>query len=251
MWSSVAASGFGDRLIQLAAEPMLGVNEPGASAAQITAGILFFFFAPYMVLTVVGGWLADRLPRKWIMLACDEGRALTLLCAFLMAAGLSALGAIPDAHHWKIYLIMSVTGAFAAIFNPAKLSTLPQIVPAHHLQQANAVLAGIALIASLVGLVVGGPVINQSVRMGILIGALSYGISGFFFAFLKTAPKPAQTHQKDIPFPVQMVQALGYMRYHRPVRNLVILNILVWSVAWVVNASIAALNTIFFSISGR
>ena len=66
MWSSVAASGFGDRLIQLAAEPMLGVYEQDTSAAQITAAVMFFFFLPYMVLTIAGGWLADHLPRKWM-----------------------------------------------------------------------------------------------------------------------------------------------------------------------------------------
>ena len=42
MWSSVAASGFGDRLIQLAAEPMLGVYGEDTSAAQVSAAIMFF-----------------------------------------------------------------------------------------------------------------------------------------------------------------------------------------------------------------
>ena len=247
MWSSVAASGFGDRLIQLAAEPMLGVNveEGDPQAARITAGVMFFFLLPYMVCTVAGGWLADRVPRKWIMLACDEGRAIVLLVAVFMAAGLGSTQVIPVSHHWKIYLILVATGCFAAIFNPAKQSTVPQIVPAWHLQQANAVLAGIALIASLIGLKIGAPIVQtHSVKLGILLGVISFGISGWFFVFLKIRPKStasvASTARPGLF--VQMAEALFYIRHHRPVRNLVILNILFWSAAWIVNAAIAAFS---------
>ena len=250
MWSSVAASGFGDRLIQLAAEPMLGVYKLDASAARITAAIMFCFFAPYMVLTVVGGWLADRLPRKWIMLACDECRALILLIAFFMAAGLGTAEAIPASHYWKVYLILAATGCFAAIFNPAKQSTMPQIVRTGHLQQANAVLAGIALIASLIGLRIGGPIVEKvSIQMGLLVGVLSYGISGFFFAFLKVTPRPSRAApQADGAGKSLPDGALTYLRRHGAVRNLVILNILFWSGAWVVNAAIAALNRTQYGI---
>src|SRR5689334_19557857 len=73
MWSSTAAAGFGDRMIELAALPMLGVTGENAQASAITAGVYFWFFLPWLVITPIGGWLADTLPRKWIMLACDEG----------------------------------------------------------------------------------------------------------------------------------------------------------------------------------
>ena len=243
MWSSVAASGFGDRLIQLAAEPMLGVGKPGASAAAISSGIMFFFFLPYMLLTVVGGYLADRLPRKWIMLACDEGRAVMLLIAFFMAAKLGELGDIGAAHYWKVYLVMACTGAFAAIFNPAKQSTVPQIVPPRHLQPANAVLAGIALIASLIGLSVGAHIVKEySVQRGILVGLLAYGISGLFFAFLKTVPGPPARTLGRTSLMAQAAGALTYMRHHAAVRNLVLMNILFWTAGHIVYAALAALN---------
>ncbi len=252
MWSSVAASGFGDRLLQLAAEPMLGVYIPGTSAAQVTAAIMFCFFLPYMVLTVVGGWLADHLPRKWIMLACDEFRAVILLIAFFMAAGLGTTKAIDSSHHWKVYLVLAATGAFAAIFNPAKQSTVPQIVRTEHLQPANAVLAGIALIASLIGLRIGGPIVeNVSVQMGLMVGVLSYGISGFFFAFMKPVHRPPRAEPRSTGAARArggLAGALTYMARHEAVRHLVILNILFWSGAWVVNAAIAALNRTQYGI---
>ena len=243
MWSSVAASGFGDRLIQLAAEPMLGVGKPGASAAGISSGIMFFFFLPYMLLTVVGGYLADRLPRKWILLACDECRAAVLLVAFFMAAGLGTVGAIGPAHHWKVYLVMACTGVFAAIFNPAKQSTVPEIVPPQHLQPANAVLAGIGMIASMIGVSIGAVIIKKhSVALGIMVGAVSYGVSGMFFAFLRTTPGPAARADRSHGVLAQAAGALIYLRRHVAVRNLVVLNILFWTAGYIVYAALAALN---------
>ena len=249
MWSSVAASGFGDRLIQLAAEPMLGVGEQGASAAGISSGIMFFFFLPYMLLTIVGGYLADRLPRKWILLACDEGRAVVLLIAFFMAAKLGTVATIGAAHHWKVYLVMACTGVFAAIFNPAKQSTVPEIVPPRHLQPANAVLAGIGMIASMIGLSIGALIVKElSVALGIMVGVVSYGVSGLFFAFLKTTPGPAASVGKSGGIMAQAAGALTYLRRHAVARNLVILNILFWTAAWIINAAVAALNRHHYGI---
>ncbi|HEX7008798.1 MAG TPA: hypothetical protein VF184_02380, partial [Phycisphaeraceae bacterium] len=71
MWSSVAASGFSDQVIRLVALPLLGVSDAGVQASAVTAGVTFFFFLPYLAMMAPAGWLADRLPRKWIMLACD------------------------------------------------------------------------------------------------------------------------------------------------------------------------------------
>jgi 1-acyl-sn-glycerol-3-phosphate acyltransferase/predicted MFS family arabinose efflux permease len=249
MWSSVAASGFGDRLIQLAAEPMLGVNEPEASASSISSGILFFFCLPYMLFTLVGGYLADRLPRKWIMLACDEARAAILLLAFFMAANLGQLGKIPSDHYWKVYLIMACTGAFAAIFNPSKQSTVPQIVRPRYLQPANAVLAGIALIASLLGAKVGAEILAYSIQAAIMLGAVAYGISGLFFAFLKTAPGPAAHALQRTSIVAQAVGAVSYLRHHRTVRHLVVLNILFWTAGYILYAALAALARKHYGIA--
>ena len=46
MWSSVAASGFGDRVIMLAALTLLGVAEGDVQSTSVQAGINFFFFLP-------------------------------------------------------------------------------------------------------------------------------------------------------------------------------------------------------------
>ena len=75
MWTSTAASGFGDRMIMLAALALLGGLAEGVDSTATQAGTQFFFFAPYFFFAVLGGWIGDRMPRKWLLLICDEARA--------------------------------------------------------------------------------------------------------------------------------------------------------------------------------
>ncbi len=250
MWTSAAASGFGDRLIELAAVPLLGVKGEDASAAAIQASIYFFFFLPWLVMTPVGGWLADTLPRKWILFAADIGRAVILLLAFWMVpAGLGPEGIPPD-EHWKIYAILIGVGALAAIFSPSKAATVPQIVPVAHLQAANSVVLGIGVIASLIGFAIGGPLMEHwGVRAGVFVAFLSYAVTGWFWVFLKVRPydhlktRPPRQNQLH-----RMVQAVHYIGQHRSVIQLVGLGVLFWASANVVLSAIAALCKHYYGI---
>lgn len=240
MWSSVAASGFGDRVIMLAALTLMGVTGKDVQSVSAQAGINFFFFLPYLLLGAPAGWLADRLPRKWIMLACDESRGALLLLAFLLVPA-TGVAALPADQHWKVYAIILSIGVFAATFNPARNAMIPQIVPLRQLQSANAMIIGIAVIASLIGLYLGGKVIDPkiagSVRIGLIIGFLFYAISGMFFAFLKI--QPHHRVMTDARSSRKTSRAWSYVRRHGLAWRLMLLNTLMWGVAMVVyNAAI-------------
>ncbi len=240
MWSSVAASGFGDRVIMLAALTLMGANQRGVDGTSLQAGINFFFFIPYLVLGVPAGWLADRMPRKWIMLSCDESRAAMLLLSFLLVPAAGA-AAIDPAHHWKVLAVVAGVGVFAAIFNPARNATIPQIVPMSQLQSGNALIFGIAVIASMIGLGVGGKMFDPneaaSVRTGLGVGFLFFAVSGTFFAFLKLRSRGAAT-SADRPVS-KRTNGMHYVFSHRTVLVLILLNTLVWGAAMIVaNAAV-------------
>lgn len=237
MWSSVAASGFGDRVINLAALTLMGSTGDDIQGTSVNAGLMFFFFLPYLLLGLPGGWLADKLPRKWIMLACDESRALVLLAAFLLVPAAGTAAEISEDHFWRIYATIFAVGICAAIFNPARNATIPQIVPSKHLQAANALIIGIAVIANLIGLGLGKFIFDPdeaaSVRSGLLIGCLFFAISGTFFAFLKIRPRIGHaTSSRRIK--CRSTSALRYVLSHRSILALVILNMVVWGSALVV-----------------
>ncbi|MCC7203707.1 MAG: MFS transporter [Phycisphaeraceae bacterium] len=240
MWTSVAASGFGDRLIQLAGWSLLGMSLPGVQASSVQAGISFFFFLPYLFISPLGGWLADTLPRKWIMLACDESRGLLLLWGLLLVPAGTVMALGPE-HHWKVYGLVLAVGCFAAIFTPTRNAMVPQVVPGRHLQAANAVILGIAVISSLIGLLVGGWIIEHwSLKAGLGFGVGLYMVSGTFFAFMTVRGHP-QVATKRVSQWHRMVEGARYIRHRRSLVELTSLTILFWAAAQVFMASLAAL----------
>jgi len=240
MWTSTAASGFGDRMIQLAAWSMLGITLAGSQASSIQAAVAFWFFLPYILLSGIGGWMADTLPRKFILFACDETRALILLGAVLLAPT-GAVFAIPPDHHWKVYGIIFGVGCMAAIFSPTRAATLPQIVPVRQLQPANAIMLGIAVIASLLGLIVGAPIVGHSVKLALFVGAAAFAVTGSFFLFIKLRVHTRTARDSQRGQLQRMFEAVTYTWSHRKIRDLVLLNILFWAAANVLVAAVTAM----------
>ncbi len=252
MWTSTAASGFGDRMIMLGAWALLGGMIHGSTdSTSIQASTQFFFFLPYIFFSIPGGWLADRLPRKWMLLSCDEARGLILLLAFFAVAQAGGPADIPHDHHWKVYLALAAIGCFAAVFNPTRNAIIPQIIPTAQLQSGNAVILVINVVASMIGFLVGGWIIKAdqatSVRNGLLMGALFYLVSGTFFAFLRpTAERPAGAKAA----PRSFWQAARYVSRHRRVVTLIVLGVLVWSSAATVTSGIPGVVKGHYGLQG-
>lgn len=256
MWTSTAASGFGDRMIMLVSLTLLGGLAAHEDATAVNAATQFWFFLPYMAFSIFGGWLSDRLPRKWVLLTCDESRGLIMLyCAWLLAAATGAAH-LPGDQHWKIYAALFAIGCFAAIFNPARNAIIPQIIEKSQLQAGNAVILVIGIIAAMAGLVAGGKIIDpqhaSTIRTGLIIGSLFYLISGWFFAFLKPIGHHAHTDKPTRPPKVKHFgYALKYCLKHKRILALIGMNMLVWTVASVVASSILGLSKHHFHLQGK
>lgn len=252
MWTSTAASGFGDRMIMLAALALLGGMANTEDSAGILASTQFFFFLPYLIFNIVGGWLADHLPRKWLLLACDESRGMILLGSFLLLLSATGEATQPDGVHWKVYAALSAIGTFAAIFNPTRNAIVPQIVPIRQLQSSNAIILVINVVASMVGMVVGTKFIIDTtdvstIRTGLILGASFYVISGLFFAFMR----PIQIVQIQTTQKRTLSQAIQYARNHKRTITLILLNTLVWSAAAVVATGVMGVLKIYYGLSGE
>ncbi|MFA9477511.1 MFS transporter [Phycisphaerales bacterium AB-hyl4] len=263
MWTSTAASGFGDRMIMLAALALLGGLVAGTlESTAIQASTQFWFFLPYVLISALGGWLADHLPRKWLLLSCDEARAIILFaCYFLLAEASGTADIDRDLvwfsvagydvpTFWKVYLALFLIGCFAATFNPTRNAIIPQIIPTPQLQAANAVILVITVIASLVGMVVGERIISQeaadSVRFGLLLGGLFYLVSGTFFAFLK----PVEPEKAIVGSRRTIRQAVRYALAHRRVMIVIGLNVLIWASAAAVSSGLMGIGKTHHDLHG-
>lgn len=104
---------------------------------------------PQVVFILIGGAIADRLPRHHVIVASNvvSGASQALIALLLLT------------HHaqlWHVVALAAVNGTSTAFFFPASAGVVPQTVPPELLQQANAVLR-LALNASwIVGAAIGG-----------------------------------------------------------------------------------------------
>lgn len=284
MWTSTAASGFGDRMIMLAALALLGGLAAGGDSTSTQAGTQFFFFMPYLFFSVLGGWAADRLPRKWLLMVCDEARGLLLLLAVFLVASTTDMGFIPpDAvwfsfpwpeplrdlslgswaitgnefaayQTWKVYAMLFAIGIFAAIFNPTRNAIVPQLVERQQMQPANAVVLVINVVFSMIGMIVGGRIISpdeaSSVQTGLLVGALFYLISGSFFAFMKPKDTRILMEHEAPRAAVSLWDAMKYVACHRRVIWLILIDVLVWGAAATMYSGVIGLCKVHYGLAG-
>ena len=255
MWTSTAASGFGDRMIMLASLALLGALAGDANSTSVNAAINFWFFLPYVFFALLGGWIADRLPRKWVLFVCDEARGMLLLWAVVSLAAVGGTAVLPEDTHWQVYAMLFGIGTFAAIFNPTRNAIVPQIVDRTQLQPANGLVTVIGVVFSMVGYIVGEALIDSkdasSVRMGLLMGAGFYVVSGTFFAFMR--PRPAHTGLTGPIAPEDqlnpsLIDALRYTARHKRVLKLIGLDVLVWSAAALMYTGVIGLCKVHYGV---
>src|SRR5437763_8448524 len=70
---------------------------------------------PIFLATPWAGWLADRLDRRRLMIACDLAR--TVICFAFLLVGPGNL--------WLAYVLLACLSLFAAVFDPAQSAALP------------------------------------------------------------------------------------------------------------------------------
>jgi MFS family permease len=124
-----AVSLLGDGMVNVALA--FAVLELTGSASDLGL-VLAARMVPLVGFLLAGGVMADRLPRRTVMVAADVVRLASQgAIAALLIAG--------EAHIWQLAALSAVTGSATAFFNPASTGLMPAVVSPGRLQQANAV----------------------------------------------------------------------------------------------------------------
>lgn len=106
---------------------------------------------PVMLLSLPGGYVADRYDRKRITLI---SQLVLMVCALILAALSFTEGPLP-----LIYLVLAVIGAARAFNNPAESALTPQIVPKEVYFNAVAWSSSVWQLSAIMGPAVGGLII--------------------------------------------------------------------------------------------
>jgi MFS family permease len=123
---------------------------------------------PVILLLLVGGVWADRLPRHHVMVASNvlSGASQAVVAALLLTG---------RAQIWQLALLAALNGASSAFFVPASTGVIPQTVTTPLLQQANATLRLALNATTITGAAIGGILVAAtSPGTAIAVDAVSY-----------------------------------------------------------------------------
>lgn len=139
---------------------------------------------PSVAFLLVGGTLADRLPRHQVMVAANALQAL--------AQGASAaLLLTGHASVWLLAVLAAATGAGLGLYFPAAEGLLPQTVPEDQRAQANALDRTGQNAASIAGAAVGGVLVGVvGPGWGLAIDAASFLLAAAMRAGMRFPPLP-------------------------------------------------------------
>ncbi|MBM4126417.1 MAG: MFS transporter [Nitrospira sp.] len=120
------------------------------TAAQTQTAIAFVIFTlPLMLLSLVGGTLADRLSKRTVIIAVKVVEVL------LMGAGTVALWMNPAGGFFPLIVLCGM-GVHSALFSPSKYGILPELIPHERLAAGNGLLEVWTFAAILTGTAAGG-----------------------------------------------------------------------------------------------
>lgn len=176
-------------------------QDAGGEGGAGTLGLLLAARgAAQVVFLLLGGVLADRWPRRALMVCAETAAGVAQLgvaAVFLTATG-SGAGQVPAS---TVLVVLSVLGgAASALFVPAATGIVPTLVPAPRLQAANSLLRLSENVGAVLGAVAAG-VITQAASAGWALAATGalYFVSALLLAGLQHAPAASSSGDQPVP----------------------------------------------------
>ena len=166
---------FGNFILKLALS--MYVLEATGSAA-IFAGILSAATIPTILLSLLGGILADRADRRNIMVALDALTGVSVLCAALFLSESNAIAVIST-----LLIILSILGAFET---PTVQACIPTMLQGDNIMKGNAVVNQVASLSYLIAPMLGGVLYAMlGLKPVMYASVVCFFITALFECFIK------------------------------------------------------------------
>ncbi|WP_188195088.1 MFS transporter [Nonomuraea sp. SYSU D8015] len=213
LWSSTALSNLADGVLKIGA-PLLAVSMTRSPTLVSLVGAAAT--APWLLLALHAGAIADRADRRRVMGAANAVRA-AILAAVALLASLGLLDL------WVLLAAVLAAGVTEVFADTSAQSILPMTVPAHDLPRANGRVSSAQLAgndfagAPLAGLLAGALPAAVFGAPALLYGAAGLLLLGMRGPYRLPAPRPERR-----PLRRDIGEALRYLRSHRVLRSLAI-----------------------------
>lgn len=205
LWGSAAIANLADGVL-LVAVPLIAVRLTNSPAEL--AGVAVAAQLPAVLLTLVAGGLADRLDRRWTMIAVQVLRVAVL-------AGVTVL-ALGDALSMPVlYVAAFIIGAGEAFFDTNAQAILPAVVGRPRLVQANGRLFAVETVMNtFVGPPLGGVLVAISVPLTLSGTTLGFGLAAIGL-LLMTGRYRAERAEVARNLVAEIGEGIGFLWRHR------------------------------------
>lgn len=192
VWIGQSLSGLGDGIfyIALAWQVLLMTHSGTAMGLVLVASTI-----PRLVFLLIGGVMADRLPRRMIILWSDGGRGVVVLL-------ISILGFAGLLQFWHLLIESLIFGLVDGFFTPAVLAITPDLVEKDDLPSANALVSVSQTLTQLIGPVLGAGLIALISPMGVFaLNGLSFLLSVAFLLSVQIPERHVQSNPWQVSTP--------------------------------------------------
>ncbi len=173
-------------------------TNPADHAAVLALGTAFFVL-PYLMFQVPAGWLADRFSKRQVIVGCKIAEIVIMALA-IFAVWLQSFEFLLS--------VVFLMGAQSALFAPAKIGTIPELLDEKTISAGNGLFNLATLTATVVGMSIGGWLSDFTAPRGeanlwvaavIMIGNSVIGTLLSFFICKLPASNPALAFPRNIP----------------------------------------------------
>jgi acyl-[acyl-carrier-protein]-phospholipid O-acyltransferase/long-chain-fatty-acid--[acyl-carrier-protein] ligase len=225
-WALIATQfqgAFSDNILRnLLLSMIVGMNLAKSERETFVSVVTFLFSVPFLILSMPGGWLADRFSKRQITIWTKVMEFGSMLLA---TAGLAA-------HSLTLSLVaLTLVASQAALFGPSKYGLLPELLPEKSLSWGNGVIELGTFLAIIIGTVAGAWMGESFSGHEMYAGYVLLGLSVIgFLTSLGIEKVPAAAPKK--PFRLNIVGDLwaqiGKMRKDRALFLAVLGNAYFW-----------------------
>lgn len=199
---------FGNAILRFAL-PLYLLRETGSSAlfGLVTA----CSFVPMIVLSLLGGVLADRVNKRNIMVGLDLSTAVLIMVFYLL------LGKAPVVPLFLVTLM--ILYGISGTYQPAVQASIPALVDGENILAGNAVINQISSLAGLLGPVIGGMLYGAwGIVPILLISILCFFTSAVMEMFIQISH--VRREEKKHVFKIvkdDLKESIDFIRKERPI----------------------------------
>ncbi|MBK8092671.1 MAG: MFS transporter [Verrucomicrobiaceae bacterium] len=149
-----------------------------------------WFAIPFLLLSMFGGWMADRFSKRRVMIGVKLMELLIMgFAMFALTSGRIGLQLVS----------ICLMGVHSAFFAASKYGSLPELVPAERLSWANGIIEMLTFLATIFGTLAAAWMASHFAASPVWVGVILLGLAILgWFASLGITAVPAAAPQKPL-----------------------------------------------------